>query len=372
MELSYREVYQMNPVAARLKLVRSYEKTQHIATTARLWHTSRHTVRKWVRRYAAAGKAGLADRSHRPHNSPYHTPPTIEQKVIRLHMRTGYGRLRLAWLLARTCHITISPHTIRHILRRHASTHQQHRRRSRKPFYPAHWAWNNRPPFALAQVDTKDIMDKATLGTALWTHIGRCRLPRYQWTFCESSSRLRLLAFSRQLTLTNGLAFSTLVMLHLRACGIKGEVVWQTDWGTEFGGSNPHRLKWLQERYFAPLGARLARYPKGRKEYNGRVERSHRTDDEEFYLPCLAQTDSEQALLAKAAAWVYYYNYQRPHQGAGMEGKPPFTRLAELLGRRLPRRLGLLPPLLLDTISSEITLLGGNDLLTTYTVLDNR
>ena len=350
MDLSYKELYQMNPVAARLNLVRSYEKTHNITATAKEWHTSRHTVRKWVRRYAAAGKAGLADRSHTPRNSPRRTPPAIEQKVIRLHMRTGYGRLRLAWLLARTQHITISPNTIRHILRRHAG-HKQ--RRPRKTFYPAHWAWSDRPPFALAQVDTKDIMDKATLGTALWTHIGRCRL--------KARSR------SRQLTLTNGLAFSMLVMLHLRACGIKGEVVWQTDWGTEFGGSNPHRLKWLQERYFAPLGARLARYPKGRKEYNGRVERSHRTDDEEFYLPCLAQIDSEQALLAKAAAWVYYYNYQRPHQGAGMEGKPPFTRLEELLGRRLPRRLGLLPPLLLDTISSEITLLGGNDLLAIYT-----
>ena len=31
------------------------------------------------------------------------------------------------------------------------------------------------------------------------------------------------------------------------------------------------------------------RYPKGRKGYNGRVERSHRTDDEEFYVPLLGQ-----------------------------------------------------------------------------------
>jgi len=28
---------------------------------------------------------------------------------------------------------------------------------------------------------------------------------------------------------------------------------------------------------------------KGRKGYQGRVERSHRTDDEEFFLPCLGR-----------------------------------------------------------------------------------
>jgi len=67
-----------------------------------------------------------------------------------------------------------------------------------------------------------------------------------------------------------------------------------------------------------------------------------------------------------AAAWLYFYNLERGHQGAGMEGKPPFVRLEELLGRKLPRRLALLPPVILDTISSDITLQGGNDLLATY------
>ncbi|MCL0078817.1 hypothetical protein M1O56_04030 [Dehalococcoidia bacterium] len=69
-----------------------------------------------------------------------------------------------------------------------------------------------------------------------------------------------------------------LVMLWLRKYEIDSEVVWQTDWGEEFGGSN---------RYYRPLGARLAGIPKGRKGYNGRVERSHRSDNEELYIPFL-------------------------------------------------------------------------------------
>jgi len=254
MDMSYKEMDQMNPVMARHNLVMSYQQSGSIAATARRWRTSRAVVRKWLRRYESDSEAGLVDRSRRPHSSPRHTPPAVEQKVLDLRIATGYGRRRLAWHLAHKDGRRRSPNTIRHILRRHQAA--PYKSRKRKPFYPAHWDWSNRAPFTLAQVDTKDTMDKDTLGTELWTHIGRCRLPRYQWTFCEARSRLRELAFSRQLTLTNGLAFLDLVMLHLRAHGITTEVVWQTDWGEEFGGSNPRKLAWLQEHYFAPLGAR--------------------------------------------------------------------------------------------------------------------
>jgi len=40
------------------------------------------------------------------------------------------------------------------------------------------------------------------------------------------------------------------------------------------------------------------RYPLGRKQYNGRVERSHRTDDEEFYRPYLLDPLSTDLLLS--------------------------------------------------------------------------
>jgi len=46
----------------------------------------------------------------------------------------------------------------------------------------------------------KDIYDKGTLGTERWNHLRKRRLPRYQWTFLESRTRLRLLAFSREIS----------------------------------------------------------------------------------------------------------------------------------------------------------------------------
>ena len=50
----------------------------------------------------------------------------------------------------------------------------------RKVFYPAKWAYDEDIPFKLAQVDVKDIYDKGTLGTLIWNHITKKRLPRHQ------------------------------------------------------------------------------------------------------------------------------------------------------------------------------------------------
>ena len=360
MEVLYREIHAMNREEARKRLVDTFLTTGSLSMTARLWGTSRNLVRKWVKRFQE-GK-GLKDCSRRPHTSPRRTLMEVEQKVVEARKRTGYGRKRLAWYLVREEGLELSPHTLRHILSRNGF---KGKKKPRKTFYPAHWAWEEGPPFSLAQVDTKDVLDKGTLGTQLWDHMRKRRLPRYQWTFCEAKTRLRFLAYSRELNLTNGLCFMALVMLWLRRYGIEGEVVWQTDWGEEFGGSNPTKLATLQERHFQLLGAKLARIPLGRKGYNGRVERSHRSDDEEFYIPFLSHLRSQGDLLQKAAGWVYFYNLVRPHYGEGMNGQPPFARLREL-GYDLPEEFALFPPLLLDTISTDWTREGGNDLLAHY------
>jgi hypothetical protein len=52
-------------------------------------------------------------------------------------------------------------------------------------------------------------------------------------------------------------------MLHLRAHGIKGRVGWQTDWGSEFGGSDLARIAALQEKYYMPRGGDEP--PRGRR-----------------------------------------------------------------------------------------------------------
>jgi len=364
-ELAYREIYAMNAVEARKRLVRSYQELGSIRATAQLWHTSRQVVRKWVARYRAEGEAGLEDRSRRPRTSPRQTPPAWEQAVLQARQETGLGRRRLALYLQR-CGISLSPHTIRHILRRHGCSSRRPRRQS---VYPAHWAWEVDEPFALIQSDVKDIHDKGSLGTQHTTHLRRHHLPRYQWTACDGRTRLRFLAFSHTLNSTHGLAFLILVLCWLRAFGVETSVTFQTDWGQEFGGDNPRHVEELSRRFLMPLGGALRRYPLGRKGYNGRVERSHRTDDEEFYRPYLLQVQNVRQFLKLSAHWVYVYNVLRPHSGVGMDNQPPLAVL-QRLGYTGDERIALFPPVLLDDISTDLLLScrpeTGNDLLAHY------
>jgi len=135
------------------------------------------------------------------------------------------------------------------------------------------------------------------------------------------------LAYSHNLNRTNGGAFMVLVFLWVRAHGVGASVTFQTDWGEEFGGDNQEQIQKLGARFLAPLHGTLCRYPMCRKGYHGRVERSHRTDDEEFYHPYLLQIGDTPSFLSWAARRAYFYNVLRPHFGSDMgESTSPCSR----------------------------------------------
>jgi hypothetical protein len=97
-----------------------------------------------------------------------------------------------------------------------------------------------------------------------------------------------------------------------------------TGWGEAWGGFSPAKSARLEAEFLRSLGAHLGRIPLGRKEDSGRVERGHRTDDEEFYLPCVLSLGSVEAFLGAGLGWLYYYNYARVHSGYGMAGRTPY------------------------------------------------
>lgn len=333
-----------------------YAEEHSVSAAARHFGTTRKTVRKWLLRHRRGET--LTDRSRRPHSCPTRTDPETEQLVVQTRNRTGYGPHRLADWLARTEGVEISPWTVRNILGRHDLVRE---RKRRSTCYPAHWAWEeDSEPFTLVQADVKDVRDKGTLGTERVTHLDRAGLPRFQWTFLEAQSRLRFVAYSRRLTRDCGVAFLWLCLQWLRRweAAPDGTVQIQTDWGEEFGGDNPARIDQLNRKYFRPLGAELCRYPLGRKGYNGRVERLHRSDDEEFYMPMLTEIEDTRQYLDKAFRWQAFYNLYRPHFGAAMDGKTPMEKLREL-GLELHDSFALPPPIVLENVAGTIVTQGG-------------
>lgn len=110
-DLAYWEVYRMTAPCARRNLVTTYRETGSISATARKWHTTRQTVRKWVRRFEVEGEAGLVERSHRPHHCPRQMVKDLEDQITLARKETSYGRQRLA-LLLRSRDVQVSPDTI--------------------------------------------------------------------------------------------------------------------------------------------------------------------------------------------------------------------------------------------------------------------
>ena len=62
--------------------------------------------------------------------------------------------------------------------------------------------------------------------------------------------------------------------------------------------------------------------PKGSPQWNGCVERAHRSIDDEYYkLP-----KSPHRSISEYLVW---YNQERPHLGGGMDGMTPEEKLLE-------------------------------------------
>ena len=94
----------------------------------------------------------------------------------------------------------------------------------------------------------------------------------------------------------------------------------QTDNGAEFQSAFHWHLldRGIRHRYIKPATPRL----------NGKVERSHRIDAEEFYrLLEGVVIDDTQLFNDKLAEWEAFYNYHRPHGALG--GQTPYERLKQ-------------------------------------------
>lgn len=62
-------------------------------------------------------------------------------------------------------------------------------------------------------------------------------------------------------------------------------------------------------------------------QLNGKVERSHRTDQEEFYQ--LSTYTDDVDLNRKLNAWEQFYNFDQPH--GAFAGKIPYEVLRSIL-----------------------------------------
>lgn len=381
LQLSYQKLYQLNPLEARKELLKTLEQTKNLSQTARIWQTSTKVVRKWKKRFEEEGEEGLKDQSRKPKTIPRKTDSRIEKIVIMEKKRTNLGPKRLSRHLKAKFNLEISHHTIRNILKRYQIKTKKYR--TLPGFKRVSYPYEELAELSFFQIDTKEIPDLKTLPKPLYDHLFQANLPKFQFTAICVKTRIRFMAYAYENSCANGIAFLVLLILWLRAYGVENEIILQTDNGQEWGGSSLRKVNHIQQNILAPLKAKMTRIPKGRAYKNGVVERSHRTDDEEFYLPYLAKINSPDNFLYQALKWLYYYNSERAHFGRGMDGMSPFEKL-KLLRPKIKKDITLFPPYLLDKLvpiylylpfaqklnyTPKIPCSGGNDVLAHYIFL---
>jgi len=361
----YHDLRKTSPEGARLLVRKVLEQNGgNVSKTARILGISRKTVRR-------AREGPLEDLSRRPKSSPRRLKVEFEQLILSEAKRTGYGPMRLLKLLWRKYALRISPNTIKAILRRHEIRRKKRKvRRNSRPLYD----YEHLLPFEQMQVDTKYILDQDSLPREVYEHIKVCGLPIYQWSVIDVATRANFMALSYELSSFFGAVFLTLVLLWLRAHGVRWRVKLRMDLGSEFCGPSPKKQREWKEA-LRLLGSEIEPVRKGMGPLQALIERAHRSDDEEFYLIHAERCQTVGELILRVQRWQDTWNFFRPHFGRGMEGKTPSEVLRERSGGLLNSHILKFPVVLLEALLRKVDprlltfpfhLKTGTDLFTPY------
>ncbi len=257
----------------------------------------------WKKAYTKEGEAGLRRKKPVAHTHPKQIQPQIIEKV--LHIRESYqlGPERIMWYLERYHGIRISQSSVYRILARHGLNRLPDSV-TRRAIHTKRYA--KTVPGHHIQVDVKFLMLEDDEGN---------RVRRFQYTAIDDATRVRALQIYRKHNQRCAIQFIDYVIekFPFRINTIR------TDRGHEFQA----QVHWhvedqgMKHVYIKPRSPQL----------NGKVERSHRTDQEEFYQ-LLTYTDDVD-LNRKLEAWEQFYNLSRPH--AAHDGQTPYEVLRSLL-----------------------------------------
>ncbi len=280
-----------------------------VAKTARLYGIHRSTIYDWQKNIVTR-KPGPKSRVS------WQTSASIEKIIIKLRLATNYGPKRLKPELE-LMRIKIGEKAIRNILKRNKLSRNHRKKRirvSRKSYAPY-------PGYCL-QIDTKTVPDQ---GFDL-----RFSKARHQFTAIDTSTRIRFCLIYEDISNRSSILFLRKALRFYQSIGIEVERI-QTDNHATFtnlyvGGrrKKEHELRRLHpftlECFKRNIEHRLIR--PGKPNDNCFVERSHRTDDEEFYhLINLKQYRDNHKLQQALLHWIQTYNCYRLH--SSLNNLPP-------------------------------------------------
>ena len=240
------------------------------------YKTTRQNIYRWRKKYDGTVQS-LADRSHRPHSHPrQHTEDEI--KLVKdMRRRNPHAGLIVFWVRLRQRGYSRSVSGLYKLLRRIDG----------KPMKLPNPKYIPKPyekmtyPGQRGQIDVKYVPSACLVGEAAAdaTENGGYY---YQYTFLDEYSRFRYLEAFRE----HNTYSSTVFLKHVVEKFPYAIECIQTDNGFEFTnemGNSRKKPMTLFEKTLAELQIRHKKIRPFTPRHNGKVERSHRKDNEEFY-----------------------------------------------------------------------------------------
>lgn len=276
-----------------------------IKQLAKVCPFSERTIKYWLARYRKLGMDGLENRSTRPLSQPHETPIRIKERVIELRHKTRLCAKKLNYKLRKE-NICLHDRTIGKIIKSEGLVRKY---RIRKLQYK--YIKPSMDPGDLVEIDIKYVPSLIR---------GR---RYYQYTAIDCATRWRYLEIYE-----NGDNESTLKFLAklISVATFRIRAI-KTDNGSCF--TNRY-IGYLKSRdpfnpRLHPLDLECQRLnmvhyliDPGKPAQNGRVERSHRTDQEHFYD--VNKFNSLLDLKIKLRKWNNYYNNL---EHCALNGKTP-------------------------------------------------
>lgn len=271
----------------RLKVMDAYEKMEpkNVRYLCRLMGIHHSTFYRVRRQYKKFNLNSLKLRSRKPKHSgtiPWNLVIEICEWKRQNPAKSHYYLYQLWLKEGRTP--PCSPKTIYNWWRKRGLIHRKHLRKRRKTklFNQASI------PGELVQIDTKYLNGRR----------------RFQYTAIDVVSKWRYIRAYNKQTQENTIYFLKRLIKKAKERGIKILMI-QTD--------NGHEFQLIVREYLECVGISHQYIWIHTPDQNGVVERSHRTDDDEFYHLKETQDLTLEELNQALEEWIEYYNTKRLH-----------------------------------------------------------
>jgi len=291
----------------KLRVLNYAKEVNNVSKACRYFGISREIFYRWKRAYEKNGELGLINRKPGPtyENSPHRLADEIIEKILYLRKFYHMGPQRIAWYLDRYHGVKTSSGAVHRTLFRHGVNRLPQNARKRSIITKR---YEKQVPGHHVQVDVKFLIFSQKDGS---------KVKRFQYTAIDDATRIRALKVYEKHTQKSAIDFIDTVVdkFPFRIQTVR------TDNGHEFQS----KFHWHVE----DLGMRHFYIKPGTPRLNGKVERSHKTDKQEFYQ--LLEYTDDVDLNKKIKEWESFYNYHRPH--GAFKGKTPYEILKEKMMR---------------------------------------